>query len=116
MRIGVAINDEKGLESQVSAHFGRCLYYLILEVKGELEQSVEIIPNPYFREHGQPGQVPSFLKEQQIEVIICGGMGPRALSFFREYGIKVVTGATGKAKDAVDDFLQGKLAGEEPCH
>jgi len=116
MRIGVAINDEKGLESQVSAHFGRCLYYLILEVKGELEQSVEIIPNPYFREHGQPGQVPSFLKEQQIEVIICGGMGPRALSFFREYGIKVVTGATGKAKDAVDNFFQGKLAGDEPCH
>ena len=116
MRIGVAIEDEKGLESQVSGHFGRCPYYLVLEVEGEVKQSAKIIPNPYFQQHGQPGQVPSFLNKQEIEVIICGGMGPRAVNFFGEYGIRVVTGATGKAEDVISEFLQGKLAGEEPCH
>ncbi|MQY69973.1 MAG: hypothetical protein GH145_03800 [Firmicutes bacterium] len=56
--------------------------------------------------HGQPGQIPSFLKEQGIEVIIAGGMGPRAVGFFNQLGIKAVTGATGKVKEAVGQLLR----------
>ncbi|TET62349.1 dinitrogenase iron-molybdenum cofactor biosynthesis protein, partial [Candidatus Aerophobetes bacterium] len=59
---------------------------------------------------------PTFLKEQGIDVIIAGGMGVRAVGFFDQFGIQVVTGAVGRVKGAVDNFLNGKLKGSEPCH
>jgi len=39
-----------------------------------------------------------------IEVIIAGGMGPRTVGFFNQHGIKVVSGASDKVKEAVDSF------------
>lgn len=90
---------------------------MILEAKEEkFKQPIKVSANPYATVHGQPGQVPSFLKEQGIEVIIAGGMGPRAVGFFNQYGIKVVTGATGTVKEAGDSFLKGKFKSSKPCH
>jgi len=117
LQIGIAVEDNKGLEAEVSMHFGRCPYYAIVEVeKDEIKEPVKVITNPYFNFHGQPGQVPSFLKEQEIGVIIAGGMGPRAVEFFKEYGIEAVTGVSGKAGEAVKSFLKGELKGGKPCH
>ena len=115
--IGVAAESNNGLEAEISGHFGRCPYYAILEVQeGKVKEPVKVIANPYFSSHGEPGQVPSFLKEQGIEVIIAGGMGPRAVQFFSQLAIKVVTGASGKVKEVVDSFLKGELKSSESCH
>jgi len=117
LQIGVAAEDNSGLEAKVSMHFGRCPYYVIVEEKnGEIDPLSRVIPNPYFGSHGEPGQIPSFLKEQGIEVIIAGGMGPRAVGFFNQFGIKAVTGAGGKVKEAVDSFLKGELKSNKPCY
>ena len=117
MQISIAVESDKGLEAEVSRHFGRCPYYVILEVEEEkIKQPVKVIANPYAESHGRPGQVPSFLKEQEIEVIIAGGMGPRAIEFFHHYGIRVVTGARGKVKEAVENFLKGQLKNGGACH
>ena len=73
MWVGVAVESNNGLEAEISQHFGRCPYYTILEVQeGKVKEPVKVITNPYFNSHGEPGQVPSFLKEQGIEVIIAG--------------------------------------------
>jgi len=117
LRIGVAAESNKGLDAEVSMHFGRCPYYAIVEAdRGEIKQPVEIIANPYASSHGQPGQVPSFLKEQGIDVIIAGGMGPRAMGFFNQYGIKAITEGEGRVKEVVKGFLKGELKNSEPCH
>ena len=115
--IGVAVESNNGLEAEISGHFGRCPYYAILEVQeGKVKEPVRVIANPYFSSHGEPGQIPSFLKEQEIEVIIAGGMGPRAVGFFNQYGIKAVTRASGKVEEIIDSFLKGELESSEPCH
>ncbi|MHA1629778.1 MAG: NifB/NifX family molybdenum-iron cluster-binding protein [Candidatus Heimdallarchaeota archaeon] len=44
-------------------------------------------------------------------MIIAGGMGQRAVGFFKEFGIEVITSATGKVKDAVKAYLEGNLTG-----
>jgi len=117
LQISVAAESKEGLEAEVSMHFGRCPYYVIIEEKdGKINPLSRVITNPYFRSHGEPGQVPSFLKEQGIDVIIAGGMGPRAVGFFNQYGIRVVTGAAGKVKEVVNSFLQGELKSDKPCH
>lgn len=107
-KIAIASDDNAGLNSRVSGHFGRCPYYTLLEVEENEIKRVSSLENPYYLNHGQPGQSPNFIKEQGAEVIIAGGMGPRAVGFFNQLGIEVVTEARGRVVDAVNSYLRGK--------
>ena len=71
----VAISTDQGY---VSAHFGRCQSYTIIEVKEGQVLGREEIPNPGH----QPGFLPEYLSEKGINCIIAGGMGPRAQDLF----------------------------------
>ncbi len=115
MLIAFASEDKMGLEGEVSAHFGRCPYYTFLELDGGQVQSSRVVENPYFGEH-IPGKVPEFIHSQKADVMIAGGMGPRAIEFFDGYGIEAVTGAFGKIKTALDAYLDGRLRGAGGCH
>jgi len=114
-KIAVASKDHMGLNSEVSAHFGRCPYYTLVEVQEDEIKKVSNVKNPYYLSHGQPGQVPNFIKEQQVEVIIAGGMGPRAIEFFNQLEIEAVTGASGRVADVINSYLKGNLQDAGPC-
>lgn len=114
MRIAVSVKENLGLESQVAHHFGRCPYFAVVEVKEKEIQSVSVIGNPYFESH-QPGQVPGFIKEQNAQVMLSGGMGRRAIQFFNDFDIEAATGATGTVLNAVNAYLDGKLRGASSC-
>lgn len=115
MRIAFASEDRLGLEGEVSMHFGRCPYYTFLEVEKGQVKDLQIIDNPYYGNH-VPGKVPEFIHSQEPEVMIAGGMGPRAIQFFDDYGIEAVTGAFGKIKDVLEAYLRGELRGAGACH
>ena len=71
--------------------------------------------NPFYEAHGQPGQVPGFIRDQGAQVIIAGGMGQRAVGFFNEFGIEAVTGAAGKVDAVINAYLNGNLKGYKAC-
>ena len=81
MRIAVSVDEDKGLESVVSHHFGRCPYYVLADVEDREIREVRTVANPFFQQH-QPGQVPGFIHEQGADVIITGGMGRRAITLY----------------------------------
>ena len=114
MRIAISAENNLGLESEVAQHFGRCPFFALVEVDQNEIQSVSVIDNPYFAGH-QPGQVPGFIKEQNADVMLSGGMGGRAIQFFSQFGIDTATGASGTVKEAVTAFLAGNLSGTAPC-
>jgi len=114
-RIAVAAEDDRGLEANVSAHFGRCPYYTMVEVEGNKMTLSYNVENPFYGAHGDPGQVPTFIRDQGADVIISGGMGQRAVGFFNEFGIEAVTGAAGKVEAVVEAYLLGNLKGYKPC-
>lgn len=114
-RIAVAAEDELGLEANVSAHFGRCPYYTMVEVEDNKIILSYKVENPFYSAHGSPGQVPVFIRDQGAHVIIAGGMGQRAVGFFNEFGIEAVTGASGKVEAVVEAYLKGALKGNAPC-
>lgn len=114
-KIAVASEDHMGLNSQVSAHFGRCPYYTLVEIEDDKIKQVTNVENPYYISHGQPGLAPNFIKQQGAQVIIAGGMGPRAIEFFNELGIETATGAIGRTADVVNSYLEGNLQGSGPC-
>jgi ArsR family transcriptional regulator len=116
MRIAVASDDGNGLDALISQHFGRCPYYTLVEVEAGEVKEVSVVDNPFYDSHGEPGQVPGFIHSQGAQVIIAGGMGPRAISFFNQFGIETVTGTSGKVSDALNSYLGGGLSGSEPCN
>jgi predicted Fe-Mo cluster-binding NifX family protein len=114
MLIAVSAETNQGLESQVAHHFGRCPYFALVQVEGNEIQSVRMIDNPFYAAH-QPGQVPGFIKEQEADVMLSGGMGGRAIQFFTQFGIEAATGATGTVAEAVGCYLEGKIKGASSC-
>jgi predicted Fe-Mo cluster-binding NifX family protein len=113
-RIAVSADDRDGLDSAVSPHFGRCPFFILVDLDGCEVQDVRAVENPYYARH-QPGQVPGFIEGRNVDVILTGGMGRRAIGFFEQYGIQAVTGASGSVRHSLERYLGGALADAEPC-
>jgi predicted Fe-Mo cluster-binding NifX family protein len=113
-RIAVAAEDSVGLDGQVSEHFGRCSAYVVIETQAGEIVDTRVVANPYADRHS-PGSVPSFIRELGANAIIAGGMGPRAVGFFEQFGIDVATGASGRVRDAVGAYLRGELGSVAAC-
>ena len=114
MRIAVSADDRNGLDSVVSSHFGRCPHYILVDMDGDSIAGIEEVDSPFYGHH-QPGQVPGFIHSLGANVMLAGGMGGRAISFFQHYGIEGVTGAYGTVRQSVERYLGGQLRGAEPC-
>jgi len=114
MRIAVSADNDRGLDSVVSPHFGRCPYFVLVDLEGREVKEVWTIANPFYGNH-RPGQVPGFIHEQGADVMLTGGMGGRAIAFFRQYGVEAVTGAYGTVRTALEQYLEGQLQGAAPC-
>jgi len=94
------------INGEICAHFGHCEKFAILEVKDGKILKKDYVDPPFH----QPGSHPRFLAQQGANVIICGGMGTRALDLFKQNGIEVVLGVTsGKPEEIVQSYLQNNL-------
>jgi predicted Fe-Mo cluster-binding NifX family protein len=93
----------------VSAHFGRCPLFTIVDIEDNKVTKREVIDNPGH----QPGFIPQFLHEKGVECIIAGGMGMRATGFFHELGIQAVVGVSGKIDTVIEQLQKGTLTGGE---
>jgi predicted Fe-Mo cluster-binding NifX family protein len=113
-RIALACDDGSGLEALLSAHFGRCPFYVLVDVSEDGILGSQVVENPYYNNH-QPGVVPRFIQSQKANVMIAGGMGPMAIDLFLQYGIDVATGVQGKVKDVIEAYLRGEVQGYASC-
>ncbi|ABO50733.1 Dinitrogenase iron-molybdenum cofactor biosynthesis [Desulforamulus reducens MI-1] len=96
----------------VSAHFGRCPIFTLVDLENNKEVKRVIIENPGHA----PGLVPKLLHEKNVEVIICGGMGAKAVSLIQEYKMQAISGVSGKIDEVIAKFEKGVLeSGESMC-
>lgn len=93
----------------VSAHFGRCPYFTIVDFEDGIVKKTEVIENPGH----QPGYIPRFLHQKGVTCIVAGGMGMRARGFFAEEGIQTILGVTGRINGVIEKLKQGTLKGGE---
>jgi predicted Fe-Mo cluster-binding NifX family protein len=114
LRIAVASEDGRGLTGSVSAHFGRCSTYTIARVEGGKITDTEVVENPHAAQH-VPGAVPQFLAGLKPDVVLAGGMGPRAVMMLRQFGIDVATGVSGTVEEAIAAWVSGAERGIVPC-
>jgi predicted Fe-Mo cluster-binding NifX family protein len=115
MKIALATEDDRGLEAILSQHFGRCPYYVVVDVDDKEIREVHTLQSPFYGSHGEPGEVPAFIKSLGAQVIMSGGMGPKAIGFFAQFGIQAVTGVSGMVSEVMNAYLDGKIDGAHPC-
>ena len=102
MRIAISTEGNK-----VFPHFGRSPVFTILDVVDGSVVGKGVIPNPGH----QPGFIPRFLSEKGVQLVITGGMGPRAQDIFQELGMETVLGVSGNVDEVIERFLAGSLTG-----
>ncbi len=96
------------VDGRFSEHFGGAEAFGLFEVdevkKAVVSKSIVEAP-PH-----EKGAFPVWLRDQGASVILAGGMGPRAVQMFEQFGIKVVSGvAGGEPETLVKAFLSGTL-------
>ena len=114
MKIAITAETNQGLDSQVAQHFGHAPYFVLVDVENGTVTATQNLANPFAEAH-EPGQIPAFIKQQQAEVMLSGGMGGRAIEFFTQAGIKTATGATGTVRQSLEKYLGGTLTAAAPC-
>ena len=105
MKICVPTTGEKGLDDPIGEHFGRVPTYTIVDLD---TNAVKIIPNVSQHMGGQ-GYPPEIMAKEGVNVMVCRGLGRRAISMFSELNIDVYIGASGTVKDAIAAFKEGRL-------
>ncbi len=110
MRIAVPLAQGK-----LSLHFGHCDQFAIFDIDENTKKVIsreEAAPPSH-----APGVLPKWLNENNVSVIIAGGMGQRAQQLFEQDNIKVVVGVSGQSpEELVAAYLQGTLeAGDNIC-
>ena len=105
MKICIPTIGENGLDNHVGEHFGRVPTYTIVDLD---TNEVKVIQNTSEHTGGQ-GYPPEIMAGEGVDVMVCRGLGRRAITMFEELGIDVYIGASGTVKDAIDSFKQGKL-------
>ena len=98
----IAATYENG---NIFQHFGRTETFKVYEVEdGKIVSSQVIGSNGIGH-----GALAGLLADQDIKVLICGGLGGGALNALNEAGIEVCAGASGSADEAVEAYLRGEL-------
>ena len=98
----IAVCYEKQMVFQ---HFGKTKEFKIYEIENNEIKNSYIISNNGITHCA----LIDYLKENKVDVLICGGLGYGAVSKLNDLGIKLYAGVNGYADDKVLDLLNNRL-------
>lgn len=98
MKIAVTYAD-----GVIFQHFGHTQEFKIYEVENGAVVSAQVVPTL----GSGHGALAGFLKEHQVDTLICGGIGGGAQAALASAGIRLYGGVSGDADDAVTALLAG---------
>jgi len=95
------------LDSPIDPRFGRCPYFVVVDSE---TMRFETFPNAASDAGGGAGiQAAQTIASKGAKVLITGNVGPNAFQALSAAGIKIVTGASGTVRDAVEKYKRGEL-------
>ncbi|MFC1703176.1 NifB/NifX family molybdenum-iron cluster-binding protein [Candidatus Omnitrophota bacterium] len=107
MKACIPVTLDQGLDSLLSEHFGSAPYLLNVDIE---KNTCEAIENTNIHhEHGTCNPA-KFLRDKQIDIVLCVGLGVRALNVLQSAGITVYKVDDAKTvRDALTEFKAGSL-------
>ena len=88
MKLLIAIDEDEGMDSKLSEHFGHCSYFAIYETDAG---DFEIVENKLDHSNSDMTPVDQIMKFEP-DAVFTLGMGGRAVKLFGEVGVKLKTG------------------------
>ena len=106
MKICIPTETQDGKAANVYGHFGSAPYFTIYDTVAD---TVEIINNA--NQHHTHGacQPMMALIGTEIDAVVCGGMGARAVQKLNEGGIKAYRALGGTVAQIAEQYKIGKL-------
>ena len=105
MIVCVPSEGEKGLDAPVAEHFGRAPTYTLFDTT---TNGVRVIANGG-KHNGGNGTATEHLLKENVEVVIAGGLGPKAVEMMKNKGIRVFVGAQGTVCETINLWMKGRL-------
>lgn len=102
-RMRVAVTYDNG---NIFQHFGHTETFKLYDIEGKEIKETQVVSAA----GSAHGTLPAFLKDHQVDVLICGGIGAGAQKGIAGAGIKLFGGIDGSADEAVAAFLKDELA------
>ena len=107
MRVAVTYEDKT-----VFQHFGHTAQFKVYDIEDQKIIKEQVIDTG---ESGH-GALAGFLADNNIDVVICGGIGGGAQRALKEANIQFYGGVSGNADDAVRALLTGTLSYDSDVH
>lgn len=101
MKIAVTYDNDEN----VFQHFGHTEHFKVYEVEDNKVVSSRVLSSDG-EGHSALAQL---LENENIDKLICGGIGGCAVNALGEAGIEIFAGISGNADKAVEAFLNGSL-------
>ncbi|MBN1328204.1 MAG: NifB/NifX family molybdenum-iron cluster-binding protein [Candidatus Heimdallarchaeota archaeon] len=106
MKIAFPVMDDKGLDAVIADHFGRAPLYTVVDTE---TNNVSVLQNT--GEHfGGQYSAPESLKQSHINVLICKGLGRKAIDLFNQLKIGVYLTQEIIVRDALKLYNNNKLS------
>lgn len=101
MKICIPIVTSEGLKAKVNAHFGSAPYFLVYSTE---EKTFEVINNSDNHHiHGMCHPLKA-LANKDIDAVVCGGMGARAVQKLNEGGMRVYKASAETVEDILREY------------
>ena len=95
------------MDANVDPRFGRCPYFVIVD--SETMEFTVVSNDSTNAAHGAGIQAAQTVANMGASVVITGNVGPNAFNVLSASGIKIVTGASGNIREAVEKYKSGQL-------
>ena len=93
------------LDAEVDPRFGRCQYFVIVDPE---TMEMESIENTSAMAAGGAGiSTGQVIVSKGVGAVLTGNCGPNAFQVLSAAGIQVITGVSGKIKDAIEKYKTG---------
>jgi len=100
MKLLIALDENKELNSKLSKHFGYCGYFAIYETK---TKKIKIIKNKINHSSKKLNPVEQTMKLKP-NIVFSLGIGKKAIELFSEKKVKVKTGNYKILKEVIDNL------------
>jgi predicted Fe-Mo cluster-binding NifX family protein len=107
--ICVPTENDIGLYSEMSAHFGKTSYFVFAEVEEDMVKNYEV-KKCLGRHEGGTKTPAEIIAESGANILICGGLGSKAVLILTQRGITIFSGASGTVEDVIKQWKLGKLS------
>ncbi len=108
MKVAISSTGEK-LTDNISEFFGRCPYFVIVEIDNQEIGEMKVFKNENENQTGGAGILAAqFLAEKNINAVIARSVGPRAMDVLEQFNIGMYEGE-GIIKKSLQKFINNKL-------